>query len=61
MRGRLLVVAALLAWHIVAAHRYVPVWRSDHALWTHAQLMAPGKLRPQLNLDKAQFAAGSTR
>ncbi len=61
MRLRLLLIVMLLAWHTVAAQRYVQVWHSDRPLWAHALELAPGKTRPQMNYAKATFADGVSR
>lgn len=53
--------AAIIAWLTLCswqAAAYVPVWRSELALWAHAERQAPRKPRPALNLGKALALAG---
>lgn len=53
-RSTALVLAVLAISYVIAGHRYAQVWRSDLTLWTHAQSLAPLKMRPVLNLEKAR-------
>lgn len=60
MTKRVLSVLGLCAWLIVqisASRRAVEVWHSDLTLWAHARAVAPLKLRPFLNYEKALEAS----
>ena len=47
-----------LAWCLAQTAAYAPVWRSDLALWTHAERLAPWLPRTKINLGKAIIASG---
>ena len=56
--ARTALVSACLTWYGWQTVTYLPAWRSDVTLWTHAAQMAPQKPRVALNYGVVLLAQG---
>lgn len=53
-----LAVCVLLTWYGWQTVQYLPAWRADVTLWTHAAQMAPMKPRVAVNYGLVLLAEG---